>query len=68
MADPKTKSGGSNIPAINLDEFRHDTETKEEIWTTSLHLYIRHMEFVRDGNINLSKLVRKILDEMGAKK
>lgn len=48
---------------INLDEFKHETE-KMDAWTTSVTIEERHRKFLSVNNLNLSKLVRKFLDDL----
>lgn len=58
----------TKIKEINLEDYRRDVAEKLDAVTTSVHLDRRHMDFVRQNNINLSRLVRDVIDQiMGAK-
>lgn len=62
--DPKVKAIAD---AINLDDYRKDNVEKMDLWTTSLTLEKRHQAFLNTENLNLSKLVRDLLDALAEK-
>lgn len=49
---------------IDLNDFRNPAPQKLDVWTTSLNLEQKHREFIERQNLNLSKLVRKFLDDL----
>lgn len=56
--------GKTKINEINLDDYRRETADKLDAVTTSVHLDRKHMDFIRQNNINLSRLVRDVIDKI----
>lgn len=48
---------------INLEEFKRERE-KMDSHTTSVTIEKKHEKFLSENNLNLSKLVRKFLDDL----
>lgn len=51
--------------ALKLDRYiKNSSGDKVELFVTSLNLELKHKEFLKEKNLNLSKMVREFLDQL----
>lgn len=54
--------------SADLAEFRNEIPEKLDPWITTVYLEKRHSDFIESEDLNLSKLVRALLDGLMAQK